>query len=596
MGNDFRAAYVPGVTLDGSGQTVGLLEFDGYYASDITVYEASNGLPNVTLNNVLLDGFDGIPTTGRNSGNLEVALDIDMAICMAPGLSKVIIYEAGPDGIADDILSQMVSDNQAKQLSCCWSFGVDGPDATADELFQQMAAQGQSFFDASGDSDAFVGDTSSQFPSDDPYITQVGGTTLTTTGPGGSYISETVWNAGYVRSLRGYYGSSGGVSTVYSIPTWQQGINMSASQGSTTMRNIPDVAMIADNISIVADNGVQQTVFGTSCAAPLWAGFIALVNQQALSSGQSAVGFINPAIYAIGQGANYTSDLHDITTGNNEWLSSPTLFSAVAGYDLCTGWGSPTGSNLVNALAGPAITNLTIVSPPVVTNALLQVGGVAVVVAGETNTFVVGAFDPDGDPLSYQWSFGDGTISDWLATNTASHVYTTNCGPYAASVAVSDGESTVNSTLTVAVACQMTITGLRVTLNFAKTNADICVLKGTLDLGAGTSLTNKLVMLNVSGAQARFTLDSKGKGRGVGPNGTCKLTYNKRTGLWTFTANMKNGSWHDAWASHGLANATVLPPGTPVQLSGILLIDSEAFAAERSVNYTAKAGKSGTAR
>ncbi len=96
-GHDFRDAYVPGVSLTGSGQAVGLVEFDGYYANDIATYEAQNGLRSVTLVNVLLDGFDGTPTTGPNSGNDEVALDIEMSISMAPGLSKVIVYEAGPN-------------------------------------------------------------------------------------------------------------------------------------------------------------------------------------------------------------------------------------------------------------------------------------------------------------------------------------------------------------------------------------------------------------------------------------------------------------------------------------------------------------------
>ncbi len=150
-GYDFRAAYLSGAAgLTGAGQVVGLLEFDGYYANDISEYEAQTGLPSVTLENVSVDGFGEVP--GIN--NSEVALDIEMAISMAPGLSKVIVYEAGPNGTADDILSQMASDNKAKQLSCSWGWG-GGPDATADQYFQQMAMQGQSFFDASGDGDAF---------------------------------------------------------------------------------------------------------------------------------------------------------------------------------------------------------------------------------------------------------------------------------------------------------------------------------------------------------------------------------------------------------------------------------------------------------
>ena len=365
MGYDFRAAYLPGVTgLTGAGQVVGLVEFDGYYANDIATYEAQSGLPSVTLANVLLDEFNGIPTTGPNSGNGEVALDIEMAISMAPGLSKVIVYEAGPTGIPNVILSRMASDNKAKQLSCSWGWG-GGPDPTADEFFQQMAAQGQSFFDASGDSDAFSGSTSEDFPSDDPYITQVGGTTLTTTGPGGNWVSETVWNEGNVGGGFGFVGSGGGISTSYSIPSYQQGVSMSANGGSRNMRNVPDVAMVADNIAFIADNGTQEAGTGTSFAAPLWAGFVALVNQQAAASGQPTVGQVNPALYAIGNGANYTSDFHDITTGDNTTRSSPSQFFAVAGYDLCTGWGTPNGGGLINALGlGPCVDTIATSSAP----------------------------------------------------------------------------------------------------------------------------------------------------------------------------------------------------------------------------------------
>ena len=119
------------------------------------------------------------------------------------------------------------------------------------------------------------------------------------------------------------------------------------------MRNIPDVAMTATNIFMKANNGVTYMSTGTSAAAPLWAGFMALVNQQAAAAGQPPVGFINPAIYAIGRASRIRSDFHDITTGNNFNAGSPSKFSAVAGYDLCTGWGSPNGLNLILALATP---------------------------------------------------------------------------------------------------------------------------------------------------------------------------------------------------------------------------------------------------
>lgn len=343
MGGDFRAAYAPGVSLDGSGQSVALLQFDGYFANDITTYESEAGLPNVSLTNILIDGFSG--SAGGNSD--EVSLDIEMAVSMAPGLSNVIVYEEANGDNPDTMLTQIATDDLAGQISCSWTWG-GGDDPTADTAFLQMAAQGQSFFNASGDSDAYTGSISLDgAPADNPYITIVGGTFLNTTGPGGSLVSESVWNRG------GDIGSSGGVSATYPIPTWQQGVSMDANQGSITMRNIPDVALIAENVWVIYGGGQTGAFGGTSCASPLWAGFMALVNQQAAANGQPPVGFVNPAIYAIGKGPNYASDFNDVTSGNNFNGSSPGKFSATSGYDLCTGWGSPNGMNLITALATP---------------------------------------------------------------------------------------------------------------------------------------------------------------------------------------------------------------------------------------------------
>lgn len=333
IGKDFRAAYAPGVSLDGSGQSVGLFELDKYYADDIAQYESLAGLPPVPLTNVILNGFNGSP--GRN--NVEVALDIDMAIAMAPGLSQVIVYEGS---VPNDVLNRMATDNLAKQLSSSWSFGTQG-DQVREQIFLQFAAQGQSMFESSGDFGAYSGTVAT--PSDDPNITVVGGTSLTTSGPGGAWLSETAWS-----------GSGGGFSTTYAIPAWQQGLNFSTNQGSATKRNIPDVAGVADSVIwLVANNGEQSVIGGTSASAPLWAGFIALVNQQAAAEGKQNVGFLNPALYALGQGTNYASVFHDITTGNNTNSASANKFLAVPGYDLCTGWGTPAGSNLIDALLAP---------------------------------------------------------------------------------------------------------------------------------------------------------------------------------------------------------------------------------------------------
>ncbi|MEI7910733.1 MAG: MBG domain-containing protein, partial [Verrucomicrobiota bacterium] len=340
-GGDFRAAYVPGTALTGAGQSVGLLQFDGYYASDIAAYKTQFGLPDVPLVNVAVNG--GVSTPG--TGNSEVCLDIEMVLAMAPGVSAIYVYEA-PNTTSNflPLLNRMVSDNLCKQISCSWGGGTNN----AESIFQQMATQGQSFFNATGDSDAFTGTI--PFPSDSPSITEVGATTLSTTGAGGSYVSETVWNWGLVSGS--YVGSSGGSSTIYAIPSWQQSTSMATNQGSATRRNLPDVALTGDNVYVRYNNGASGAFGGTSCAAPLWAGFTALVNQQALANGRATVGFLNPAIYALGTGASYSSTFHDTTTGNNFWPTSPTKFAAVAGYDLCTGWGTPAGIAMINALAG----------------------------------------------------------------------------------------------------------------------------------------------------------------------------------------------------------------------------------------------------
>jgi len=376
MGYDFRDAYAPGVTLTGSGQMVGLLEFDGYYASDIASYETVAGLPAVPLQTVLLDGYNGTPTTGKESGNPEVSLDIEMAVCMAPGLSKIVIYEAGPDGLPNDVLNAMATSNQIAQLSCSWGWS-GGPSATTDNIFIKMAAQGQSFFDAAGDSDAFTTGASSangvdnpsldNAPSSCPYITVVGGTTLSTTGPGGSWSSETVWNWG------GGQGTSGGISSYYSIPIWQAEVSMASNGGSAAYRNTPDVALTADEVYIYYGDGTSEEVGGTSCATPLWAAFTALVNQQNARLGQPAAGFLNPALYEIGRGTNYSACFHDIVTGNDTWSDSPNEFYAVPGYDLCTGWGTPAGSNLINALTTPA--GILLLVPPLAASASALAGG-----------------------------------------------------------------------------------------------------------------------------------------------------------------------------------------------------------------------------
>ncbi len=336
LGYDFRAAYAPGILLTGVGQVVGLFEFGPYFTNDIILYKQTAGLPDVPITNVLLDGYTGIPAAGADDG--EEALDIDMAMCMAPG-ATIMVYEGNS---AIDILNRIATDNKAKQIGC--SFGFYPPPGTMDSVFMQFLAQGQTFFCASGDSGAYS--TNLIFaPSDDPNITSVGGTSLTTAGPRGAWVSETTWG-----------GSGGGITPHYGIPSYQVGMNMQTNHGSTTLRNFPDVAMLADvTIFWYLKNGQSGTVGGTSAAAPLWAGYMALVNQQAAANARPSIGNLNSIIYGIGKtNPLYSTLFHDITTGNNFNTASPTNFPATTGFDLCTGWGAPNGSNLINFLAATA--------------------------------------------------------------------------------------------------------------------------------------------------------------------------------------------------------------------------------------------------
>lgn len=393
-GYDFRNAYAAGVSQDGAGQMVGLFELYGFSQNDIQNYEDDSGIyPYVTVTPILIDGATGGDSEAANlesEGYLdyafEVAGDIEMTIAMAPGLSQVLVYEGptpqdvpplGSNYVQDatttaqinDVLNRMATDDKARQLSCSYGFDVN---LSTVQIFQQFAAQGQSFFLAAGDSGAYSSPVDE--PADDPYITVVGGTTMLESS-NGDWASETAWLTPASSDGMGdnypEEATGGGVSQTYAIPAWQQGISMTANQGSTTMRDSPDVSTVANNINVVwgydiadsSDTSIAYPEGGTSLATPLWAAFMALVNEDAATNGLPPVGFANPALYAIGKSTNYLSCFHDISTGCNTNSSSPTKYYATTGYDLCTGWGTMIGSNLMQALLDPPVDHL-VVTPP----------------------------------------------------------------------------------------------------------------------------------------------------------------------------------------------------------------------------------------
>ena len=354
---DIATAYSLPTTagLTGAGQTIALYELDGYTRSDITAYESAYGLPAVPLQNVLVDGADG----SAGSGADEVTLDIEMAQALAPGLSRILVYETPNNNSDQDYLdgyNRIATDNLAKQVSTSWGYQEDGSDPVLingeNPIFQEMAAQGQSIFAVTGDDGAYDdGSTLSvDDPGSQPYVTGVGGTTLTTNGSGGTYAGESAWGLAYnvndPNSTDGGefgVGGGGGFSAVWPAPSYQ-----SVLPSAPAMRSVPDVALNSDpETGYSIYYGGSFTVYGgTSAAAPLWAGFTALVNQQRTAAGKAPVGFLNPPIYQIGASAAYTANFHDVTTGNNLY------YPALPGYDNATGWGSFIGSALLNTLAG----------------------------------------------------------------------------------------------------------------------------------------------------------------------------------------------------------------------------------------------------
>ena len=351
--SDVRTMYgLDGVTQDGTGNTIALLELDGYTASDITTYEDQYGLPHVGMLKVLLDGVSGTPTAPTTQvpfplGPFEVTLDIDLALALAPGIHQIDVYE-GTSMV--DVFNQIASDNSAQVVSCSWGLGEQVTSASIrnseNTTFQQMATQGQSLFVASGDNgdqactavdnngNCTTFSLAVQNPASQPYCTAVGGTTVTTVSAGGAWQSETAWS-----------GSGGGISTVWLLPYYQSAGVTPGSGGSDTWRNVPDVSLDSNSGYSVYYLSGWNSATGTSCAAPLWGAFTARLNQRRAGLGFANIGFLNPALYFVGHSGGRATAFHDITTGNNG------TYPAGTGYDNVTGWGSFNGANLLPALS-----------------------------------------------------------------------------------------------------------------------------------------------------------------------------------------------------------------------------------------------------
>ena len=336
-GSDMRAAYYEGTALTGKGQNIGLLEFLGFDIADVNTYYKNAGQKRTAaVKGISTDGSPITCLASQSCDDTEQTIDITQALGMAPGVTTVYLYVSNTSDTA--MLSSMSSHKPLPlNLSSSWYWNPIDP-TQDDPYFKKFAAQGQSFFEAAGDSGAWH-TTNTWWPMESQYVICVGGTDLVTKGAGKGWASETVWVDG-----------GGGISPDdFPIPSWQKlkGVITKANEGSTKYRNGRDVSANSNfTFYVCADQRActANEYGGTSFAAPMWAGYLALTNQQAAAHKDKSPGFINPTIYPLGLGKGYNTDFHDITVGSNG-------FPATKGYDLGSGWGSPNTDGLINALA-----------------------------------------------------------------------------------------------------------------------------------------------------------------------------------------------------------------------------------------------------
>ena len=498
LGSDMRAAYYGGSALTGAGQNLGLFEYLGTDLADLATYYKNVGQtynPNV----ITLLSTDGTSTAcvdtraGGKCDDTEQELDITQALGMAPGLANLTVYVGSVDTA---IISAMTTHNPLPTtIGCSWGWTPADP-TTLDPYFKKMAAQGQNFFAASGDSSTWS-TKNEAWPADDAYVVSVGGTDLVTASAGGAWKSETAW-----------VDSGGGITPdKIAIPAWQQlsGVINSSNKGSTTLRNGPDVSANANFTFYTCSD--QTTCLaneygGTSFAAPMWAGYIALVNQQLAANGQSTIGFINPTIYAQNVTSSYAANFHDITSGTSG------SYSAVTGFDLVTGWGSP-NTGLINALAGSSTQtpSFTLAASP---NSVSVVKGSSA--ASTISSTVVDGFDAavtlsaSGLPSGVTASFSPASLAapgSGSSTLTFTASSTAATGAYTVTITGTGGgvTSTTTVSLTVSAPVQASFT-----LSASPT---------TVTVARGSTGTSKITTTVAGGFSSAIALSASGLPSGV---------------------------------------------------------------------------------
>ncbi len=357
-----------GLGDEGSGTTVAFFELAPNLQSDISAYQKCYGT-SASVSYVKVDGG-----SGAGAGQGEADLDIENVIGLAPD-ARIEVYQ-GPDSDVGslDTYRQIVDDDSAHVISTSWGYCETQADSVRPEntLFEMAAAQGQSVLAAAGDlgsEGCGPGTLAVDDPASQPFVTGVGGTTLTTID---QPPLQSVWNRD------GAGAGGGGVSALWSMPAYQTlaqhlGVIDGYSSGAPCKapkgrycREVPDVSADADPSTgyLVYDDGSWKTFAGTSGAAPLWAALLALVDSSPDCHGEPPVGFANPVLYRAAANS-YASDFGDITTGDNDLTGTNSgLYPALAGYDMASGLGSPVAFSLARSLCdGASPSAVTVTSP-----------------------------------------------------------------------------------------------------------------------------------------------------------------------------------------------------------------------------------------
>ncbi|EIL97235.1 S53 family peptidase [Rhodanobacter thiooxydans] len=328
---------------DGSGQVIAIIELGGgYRQADLDTYFSSLGLATPAITAVSIASGSNQP---GGAADAEVMLDIEIAGALAPAAKLAVYFAPNTDQGFYNAISQAAHDSSlpATAMSISWGAPEDSwVTASRDAMetaLEDAAALGVTVTAAAGDSGSSDGASDGQphvdFPAASPSVLACGGTKLLASG--GAISSEVTWN----ETAANEGATGGGVSAVFALPAWQAGAAVPATAGGFAGRGVPDVAGNADPLTgyAVRVDSQDEVVGGTSAVAPLWAALVARLGQQL----GHPLGAVQAALYDLGGAA-----FHDITQGDNG------SYAAGAGWDACTGLGSPDGQALLGALQAGA--------------------------------------------------------------------------------------------------------------------------------------------------------------------------------------------------------------------------------------------------